>query len=149
MLKKCTSTLRINQSCSKRPRKMFCFHHFRVSTRCCFQNVPVRVPFSRSTVFKIGMQKVCRFRVNWRPIRHIFECFQNLPASCKRSLGDASHPSSSHKFHNMMRCPFAASAPLSPINQVQSLQKYCKIAQDASQAYLPQLRDLLAITIVE
>ena len=34
-------------------RKMFCFHHFRVFTRCCFQNVLVTVPFSKSTVVKI------------------------------------------------------------------------------------------------
>ena len=27
-----------------------------------------------------------RFRVNGRPIRHIFHRFQNVPASCKRSL---------------------------------------------------------------
>ena len=27
-------------------RKMFCFHTFRMLTRCRFQNVPVRVPFS-------------------------------------------------------------------------------------------------------
>ena len=44
--------------------KMFCLHHFRVFTRCCFKNVPVRVPFSRSTVFKICRRKMCRFRVN-------------------------------------------------------------------------------------
>ena len=30
--------------------------------------------------------KMCRFRVNWRPIRHIFHHFQNMPASCERSL---------------------------------------------------------------
>ena len=33
------------------------------------QNVLVRVPFSNSTVFKICRQKMCRFRVNGRPIR--------------------------------------------------------------------------------
>ena len=55
-------------------------------TRCCFQNVPIRVPFSKSTVFKICRQKMCRFRVNRRPIRHIFCRFQNVPASCERSL---------------------------------------------------------------
>ena len=54
--------------------------------RCCFQNVPIRVPFSKSTVFKICRQKMCRFRVNRRPIRHIFCRFQNVPASCERSL---------------------------------------------------------------
>ena len=48
--------------------------------------MPVTVPFSKSTVFKICRQKMCRFRVNRRPIRHIFHRFQNLPASCERSL---------------------------------------------------------------
>ena len=63
--------------------KMF---RFRVLTRCRFQNVPVRVPFSKSTVFKICRQKMCRFRVNGRPIRHIFHRFQIVPVSCERSL---------------------------------------------------------------
>ena len=67
-------------------RKMFCFHHFRVFTQSRFQNVPLRAPFSKSTVFKICRQKMCRFRVNGRPIRHIFHRFQNVPASCERSL---------------------------------------------------------------
>ena len=65
---------------------MFCFHHLQVFTRCRFQNVSVRVPFSKSTVFKICRQKMCRFRVNGRPIRRIFHHFQNVPASCERSL---------------------------------------------------------------
>ena len=76
-----------NRSVSFQKRlKMFYFHHFKVFTRCRFQNVPVRVPFSKSTVFKICRQKMCRFRVNRRPIRHIFCRFQNVPASCERSL---------------------------------------------------------------
>ena len=62
--------------------KMFYFHHFKVFTRCRFQNVPIRVPFSKSAVFKICRQKMCRFRVNRRPIRRIFHCFQNVLASC-------------------------------------------------------------------
>ena len=66
--------------------KMFCFHHFQLFTRCRFQNVSVRVPFSKSTVFKICRQKMCRFRVNGRPIRRILHRFQNVPASCERSL---------------------------------------------------------------
>ena len=66
--------------------KLFCFHHFQVFTRCSFPNVPIRVPFSKSTVFKICRQKMCRFRVNRRPIRRIFHRFQNVPASCERSL---------------------------------------------------------------
>ena len=69
-------------------RKVFFFYHFlsRVFTRCCFKIMPVRVPFSKSTVFKICRQKMCYFRVNRRPIRHIFHRFQNVPASCERSL---------------------------------------------------------------
>ena len=63
-------------------RKMFCCHHFRMFTRCCFQNVPVIVPFSKPTVFKTCRQKMCRFHVNGRP----FHRFQNVPASCERCL---------------------------------------------------------------
>ena len=66
--------------------KMLYFHHFKVFTRCRFQNVPIRAPFSKSAVFKICRQKMCRFRVNRRPIRRIFHRFQNVPASCERSL---------------------------------------------------------------
>ena len=51
-----------------------------------FPNVPVRVTFSKSTVFKICRQKLCRFRLNGRPIRRIFHHFQIVPLSCKRSL---------------------------------------------------------------
>ena len=67
-------------------RRLFYFHHFEVFTRCRFQNVPVRVQFSKSTVFKMRRQKMCRFRVNGRPSRHIFHRFQNVPALCERSL---------------------------------------------------------------
>ena len=66
--------------------QIFCFHHFRVFTQCRFQNVPVRVPFSKSTTFKICMRKMCRFRVKGRPICHIFHRFHNVSASCERSL---------------------------------------------------------------
>ena len=76
-------------SFQKRP-KMFCFHHFQVFTRCCFQNVSVRVPLSKFTVFKICRQKICHFRANGRPIRHNFHRFQNLPASCQRSPNNQS-----------------------------------------------------------
>ena len=76
-----------NRSVSFQKRlKMFYFHHFYVFTRCRFQNVPIRVPFSKSTVFKICRPKMCRFRVNRRHIRHIFCRFQKVPASCERSL---------------------------------------------------------------
>ena len=76
-----------NRSVSFQNRlKMFYFHHFKVFTRCRFQDVPIRVPFSKSAVFKICRQKMCRFRVNRRPIRRIFHRFQNVPASCEHSL---------------------------------------------------------------
>ena len=76
-----------NRSVSFQKRlKMFHFHQFKVFTRCRFQNVHLRVPFSKSAVFKICRQKMCRFRVNRRPIRRIFHRFQNVPASCERSL---------------------------------------------------------------
>ena len=65
---------------------MFCFHLCWVFKWCCFKFMPVTVPFSKSTVFKICRQKMCRFRVNGRPIRRIFHRFQNVPASCERSL---------------------------------------------------------------
>ena len=51
-----------------------------------FQIVPVRVPFSKSPIFKIWRQKMCHFHVNRRPFRHIFHCFQNLLASCECCL---------------------------------------------------------------
>ena len=55
--------------------RMFCFHHFQVFTRCYFQNVSVRAQLSKSTVFKICWQKMCRFRVNGRPIPSNFSLF--------------------------------------------------------------------------
>ena len=77
----------INRSVSfQQRREMFCFHHFRLFTRCCFKTLSARVSFSKSTVFKICRQNMCRFRVNGRPIRHIFHRFQTVPASCERSL---------------------------------------------------------------
>ena len=76
-----------NRSISfQKHRQIFCFYRFRVFTRCRFQNVPVRVPISKSIVFKICQQTMCCFRVNRKPIRHIIHRFQNVPASCERSL---------------------------------------------------------------
>ena len=77
-----------NQSVSfHKRRKMFCFFSsFSSVHRMSFQNVPVGAPFSKSSVFEICRQKMCRFRVNGRPIRHIFHRFQNVLASCERSL---------------------------------------------------------------
>ena len=82
---------------TQRRRKMCCLHHCRFFTRCRFQNVPIRVPFSKSAVFKICRQKMCRFRVNRWPIRRIFHRFQNVPASCERSLSE-------NKFTRLMSC---------------------------------------------
>ena len=39
-------------------RKIFCFHHFRVFTRCHFQNVPDSVLFSKSTFSKSTCKNV-------------------------------------------------------------------------------------------
>ena len=62
--KKCTYTLRVDQSRSKKPCRMFCFHRFRVFTRCRFQNVSVRVFFSKSTVLKSAGKNV-PFSCEW------------------------------------------------------------------------------------
>ena len=90
MPKNSTYTLRIDLSRSKSVEKCSVFIFVECFKRRRFQNVPIRVPFSKSTVFKICQQKMCRFRVNRRPIRRIFHRFQNLPASCERSLRLAS-----------------------------------------------------------
>ena len=55
--------------------KMYCFHHVQVFTRRRFQNVLVRVLFSKPI----------------RPIRRIFHRFRNVPASCERNLRPRSH----------------------------------------------------------
>ena len=58
----------------------------------CFKNNSSKlVLFSKFIVFEICRQKMCRFRVNGMPIRHIFHRFQNVPASCERSLIPHSH----------------------------------------------------------
>ena len=97
-------------------RKMFYLHHCRVFTRCFFKYMLVRVPFSKSSDFEICRQKMCRFRVNGRPIRHIFHRFQNVPASCERSLSliphcKNSYPSTAFAHH----CKIAFSASFSSI----------------------------------
>ena len=92
MPKKCAYTLRIDQYRSKSGQNVL-FSSFSIVYTMPFQNFRVRVPFSKSTVFKIYRQKMCRFRVNGRPIRRIFDRFQNVPASCERSLS----------FHSKMR----------------------------------------------
>ena len=42
-----------------------------------------------SSVFKICRQNICRLLVNYPPIPHIFHRFQNVPASCVRSINIA------------------------------------------------------------
>ena len=84
-------TTQVSISLLPKTSKIVLFQNFQMFTRCRFQNVPIRVPFSKSTVFKICRQKMCRFRVNRRPIRRIFHRFQNVPASCERSLSVPSH----------------------------------------------------------
>ena len=66
-----------NQSVSiKKCRKMFCFHHLRVFTRCLFQNVSVGVEFRfQKLPFSRFIGKFVRFRVSGRPMRHIFRRF--------------------------------------------------------------------------
>ena len=55
-------------------------------TGCRFQNLPLEFLFQNLPFSKSAGKKMCRFRVNGRPIRHIFHRFQNVPASCERSL---------------------------------------------------------------
>ena len=52
--------------------KMSCFRHFQVFRRCSFQNVPIRVPFSKSSVFKI-------YRFQNLPAK-------NVPFSCEQEV---------------------------------------------------------------
>ena len=63
-----------------------------------FSNVAIRNPFSKSTASKIWRQKICRFCVNGRPIRHVFHRFQNVPALRERSL--------SHVYQNWFSVQF-------------------------------------------
>ena len=56
----------------------------------CSQSVPVTAPFSKSTNFKTCQLKMYRFPVNGGlsvTFFDIFHRFQNVPASCGRSLG--------------------------------------------------------------
>ena len=86
MPRKSTYTLRIDQSRPKRVEKCAVY----IIVECLHDAVLnlywLEFRFQKSTVFEICRQKMCRFRVNGRPIRHIFHRFQNVPASCERSL---------------------------------------------------------------
>ena len=67
-------------------RKLFYFKIFKclhdaVSKMCRLEFRFQNLPFSKS-----AGKKMCRFRVNRRPIRRIFHRFQNVPTSCERSL---------------------------------------------------------------
>ena len=91
MPKNSTYILRIDLSRSKSVEKCSVFIFVEclndaVSNSCRLRFRFQDLPFSKSTVFKICRQKMCRFRVNGRPIRRIFHRFQNVPASCERSL---------------------------------------------------------------
>ena len=46
---------------------------------------------------------MCRFRVNGRPICHIFHCFKNVPASRERSLINKSVNSKLENLHTSDR----------------------------------------------
>ena len=86
MPKNSTYTLRIDLSRSKNVEKCSVFIFVEclndaVSNLCRLQFRFQNLPFSKS-----AGEKMCRFRVNGRPIRRIFHRFQNVPASCERSL---------------------------------------------------------------
>ena len=69
-------------------------------TRHHFQFVPIRVPFSKSTVFKICLHKTCRFRFQYMPAQNVplscerkafpsdFRRFKDVPASCEHYQRD-------------------------------------------------------------
>ena len=73
MLEKCTYTSRIDQFRSKSFERYSLFIIFECS-HDAFPN------------FKFCRQKMCRFRVNGRPIRQIVHYFQNVPASSADTL---------------------------------------------------------------
>ena len=86
MLKKSTYTLRIDQSRSKSVEKCSVFIIVECSHDAVSNLYRLGFRFKKSTIFEIYRQKMCRFRVNGRPIRHIFHRFQNVQASCERNL---------------------------------------------------------------
>ena len=65
--------------------EIFCFHHFRAFTRYHFQNVPVRVPFPKYTVFKSAGKNV-PFSCEQEAYPSHISPFSNVLASCERSL---------------------------------------------------------------
>ena len=79
-----------------RPIRHICHRFQNVPFSCEREAYPAHLsPFSKCAVFVctgglsgtfVTVFKMCRFRVNGRPIRHICHRFQNVPASCERSL---------------------------------------------------------------
>ena len=84
MPKKCTLTLRIDQSRLKSVSKCFVFIIFK-----CFHDAVSKMywfEFRFQTLqFSNSAGKMSRFRANG-PLRRCFHRFQNLPASCERRL---------------------------------------------------------------
>ena len=77
---------RINQPRSKSVERCSVCIIFECFHGAVSKNVSVRVPFSKLTDFEICRQKMCRFRVNGRPIRHFFHRFEDVPESCEHGL---------------------------------------------------------------
>ena len=87
MPKKCTYTRSINRFRPRASRNVLLSSFSSVDTMSFPKCAGYRVPFSKSTAFKICHQKLCGFCMNGRPIRHISHRFQNVPAACESSLG--------------------------------------------------------------
>ena len=86
MPKKSTYTLRIDQSLSKSVVNCSVYIIVKCSHAAVSNLCQLGFPCSKSIVFEICWQKMWSFHVNGRPIHHIFHCFQNVLASCERSL---------------------------------------------------------------
>ena len=85
MSKKCTCTLRIDQSRYKSVDKYSVFIIFECSHDAVSKMCRLKFHFQNLSSSNLPA-KMCRFRVNGRPIRHIFHRFQNVPPSCENSL---------------------------------------------------------------
>ena len=67
---------------------------------------------------------MCRFRVNGRPIRRIFHRFQNVPASCERSLNQEKSTDNSSKFDRNKKLLFRSLVLIVYINNVYKYLKF-------------------------
>ena len=76
---------RIDQFHSKSVEKCSVFIIFECSHDAVFKVCRLENRLQNASFIKSASKK-CNFHVNKRPIRHIFHCFQNVPASCLRSL---------------------------------------------------------------